>query len=131
MEHTRAVEVTSRNGRSGSVESADGTFSVRFGADSTGPSPEHLLAGAFAAAFHEALSGVVEHKRSEIPGMMVTVRCALHRTEHAVPLLDLEIRASMPGLSRTEARSLLHTALECCPYARLVGERGRITSALD
>ncbi|WP_442886903.1 hypothetical protein [Congregicoccus parvus] len=66
-----------------------------------------------------------------IPGMMATVLCALQRTERVVPHLDIDIRASLPILSRKDATSLLHPALECCLHACLVGERGRITSALD
>ncbi|MBC8009071.1 MAG: Ohr family peroxiredoxin [Burkholderiales bacterium] len=131
---TPAATMLSENGRDGKIESDDKTFVVDFapadGADGAdGITPEHLFAGAYAACFHSALKSAAGKAHHDITGSTVVVTTRLVEQPDHGTALTVDLRASIPGVSASDAGRLLHQAHGSCPYSKAV--RGNITVNLS
>ncbi len=132
MKTIQVAEVISQGGRSGSVETPDKSFSAKFapmtdhGAD--GLTPEHLFGAAYASCFHGAVLAAAEKGHFKIVGSTVVAHVALLENERGEYGLRVELRASLPGVSRSDAQHLLNLAHSSCPYSKAV--RGNIDVTL-
>lgn len=129
-----AAEVLSENGRDGKIEAADGSLSVDFTAgsdDHPAPTPEHLFAAAYAACFHSALKSLAKSAHQDITGSTVVANARLAENGGGASVLAVTLRASIPGVSESDARHLLHQAHDKCPYSRAVKNNITVTLALD
>jgi Ohr subfamily peroxiredoxin len=121
----------SDQGRNGRVETPDRSLVLNFADSGEGEpiTPEHLFAGAFAACFHGALKSAADRSHIDIPGSTVIARVRLADEGENQAVLAVTLRASIPGVTTREAKSLLHRAHESCPYSRAV--RGNIAISLE
>lgn len=122
----------SEGGRSGVVEAPDGGFRASFReADDTGLTPEHLFAGAYAACYYSALAGVVERAHTHVPGLTVVANVLLEESDHGGANLAVELRASMPGVDRSDGEHWMHLAHTSCPYSKALRGRATVSLTLD
>ncbi|HEY0945120.1 MAG TPA: Ohr family peroxiredoxin [Opitutaceae bacterium] len=110
----------SENGRAGKVEAPDGELIVDFSRNEDGRvlTPEHLFAGAYAACFHSALKSAAERGHRQLVGSVVTANVRLQEDEKGGYRLAVELAATMPGVSESDAEHLLHQAHTSCPYSK-------------
>lgn len=123
------AETLSQGGRSGTVETAENGFKLQLtdgGDSSQGLTPEHLFGAAWAACFHSAVLHCAKQTKLHVEGSTVTARVKLQSDQEK--LFDVELRASLPGLSEDKARHVLALAHEMCPYSRAT--RGRVSVKL-
>ena len=129
MKVIQSPEVLSDRGRDGKVESADGRFDLELGREKA--TPEHLFVAAYAACFHSALRAEAEDAHVDITGSTVTVEARLEEGANGGFQLTAGIRASVPGVSRSQAEHLLHLAHEHCPYSKMARNGIAVDLALD
>lgn len=123
MKTIQRARVISENGRDGRVDSSNGELAIDFTRDGA-PSAEHLFAAAYAACFHSALKNAAGRAHRVIDGSTVAVEADLEEDDAGGLNLSVEIRASIPGVSRADAGKLLQQAHETCPYSKAT--RGNI-----
>jgi lipoyl-dependent peroxiredoxin len=130
MKTIHIAEMIAEGGRDGRVEAPDGKFSVEMSSDEQRDSvtPEHLFAGAYAACFLGALKNAAETSHYHIEGMTVVGRAHLEEDDRGGYQLNVDLRASLPGVSESAGRHLLNLAHQTCPYSRAT--RGNITVTL-
>ena len=122
----------SDGGRQGTVEAPTGALRVSFRKeDKTGTTPEHLFAGAYAACFYGAVEAAAERAHKKIPGLSVIAQVALEEDEHGGWGLAVELRASMPGISRPDGEHLLNLAHQSCPYSKALRGKARVAIVFD
>jgi lipoyl-dependent peroxiredoxin len=122
-----------RNGRSRTV---DGQLDVQLavpkelGGAGGATNPEQLFATGYAACFHSALKLVARKAGADLTDSAVTVDVGLVRR---VPLgyrLRVAIEAELPGVPEEQARQLLATAHQVCPYSAAIEGNVEVTLAL-
>lgn len=121
------AETISQGGRSGTVETAEEGFKLQLtAADDShqGLTPEHLFGAAWAACFHSAVLHCAKQTKLNVEGSTVTARVQQLEGEGEKPF-DVELSASLPGLSEDKARHILALAHEMCPYSQAT--RGRVS----
>jgi Ohr subfamily peroxiredoxin len=131
MKTVHIAEMIAQGGREGRVEAADGGLKVELSGNEENGSvtPEHLFAGAYAACFLGALKG--QAGKANIPienGSTVVGRAHLEEDEHGGYHLQVELRASLPGVKRKDAEHLMNLAHQSCPYSKAT--RGNVTVKL-
>jgi len=133
MKTIHVAEMIADGGRDGTVEAADGTFAVQLSADERPESvtPEHLFAGAYAACFLGALKGAAERAHVTIDGATVMARVHLDGGADGGNVLNVDLRASLPGVSESHARHLLNLAHQSCPYSKATRGNVNVTLSLD
>jgi osmotically inducible protein OsmC len=122
--------VSSGDGRSGSAALADGTLELEMSlaGQGSGANPEQLFALGYAACFHSALKFVAGKAGTAVDGSTVSATVGIGR-EGEVYGLEVELRATVPGLEEDEVLALLSAAHELCPYSRAT--RGNIPVTLS
>ena len=118
------AEAISKGGRSGTIENPDGLLNVTLGnplekgAEKRGPNPELLLAGAYAACYHGALSNAA--KKLGTPTEDSTVRALVSLTEDdgGGYRLAVELHAQLPGVDRVQIQRIMDEAHKTCPYSK-------------
>lgn len=131
MKTEQVAEVISQGGRYGRVEAPDTSLALSLGDpsnDSSATTPEHLFGAAYAACFHSAILGAAERGHFQIEGSTVIARVDLLDDGRGGYQLKVNLRASLPGVSESDAKHLLHQAHQSCPYSRAV--RGNIDVSL-
>lgn len=130
MKTIHIAEMIADGGRDGTVEAPDGHFRVQLSTDEQVGSitPEHLFAGAYAACFLGAVKNAAATSHLDLEGVTVTCRAHLEEDEEGGYKLDIDLRATMPGLATSAARHLLNLAHQSCPYSKAL--RGNIKVAL-
>lgn len=130
MKTIHTAEMIAQGGRDGSVEAADGNFSVQLSSDERRESvtPEHLFAGAYGACFLGALEGAAAKAHIALQGATVVARAFLADDEHGGSRLNIELRAALPGVKRSDGQHLMNLAHQSCPYSKAT--RGNINVAL-
>ena len=117
VEHGRAAGV---------ARSDDGALQVdlrlptELGGPGGGTNPEQLLAAAYAACFHGALTLLAT--RASVPVRDVVVDAAVSFARDPVDglfVLSADIRVSLPGLDRAVAAELVRNTERVCPYAKM------------
>jgi len=118
------VEAISKGGRSGAVWSPDRVLNDSLGnpldADDgySGPSPELLFAGAYAACFHGALAKVAATPDAPTPDSIVRAMVSLIEDDEGGRHLAVDLHASVPGVDHARTRTLMEEAHRICPYSK-------------
>lgn len=135
MKIVQVAEMISQGGRSGKVDSSDGSLSATFTppkADHTGGlTPELLFAGAYAACFHGAILAMAAKAHFKIEGSTVVAKVSLVENERGEWNLKVDLRASLPGVSRSDGEHLIHQAHTNCPYSKAVRGNIEVTVGTD
>lgn len=115
-----------QGGRDGTVEAPEGDFSVELSTAEAPDSvtPEHLFAGAYAACFLGALKNAAEKAHVKVEGFTVVGRTHLEEDDRGGYRLNVDLRATLPGVKDSEAEHLLNLAHQTCPYSKAT--RGNI-----
>jgi Ohr subfamily peroxiredoxin len=130
MKTIHIAEMIAQGGRGGSVEAPDGGFAVKLSQDEQpgSVSPEHLFAGAYGACFLGALESAIEKSHAKVEGATVVARVHLDEDDRGDYRLNVELRATLPGLSDSEAEHVMNLAHQSCPYSKAT--RGNINVSL-
>jgi osmotically inducible protein OsmC len=131
MKTIHISEMIAEGGRDGKVEAPDGRFAVDLSTDERPESvtPEHLFGGAYAACFLGALKNAAEKAHIKLEeGVTVTARAHLEEDDRGGYVLNVDLRASLPGVSDANAEHLMNLAHQSCPYSKAT--RGNINVSL-
>ena len=133
MKTIHIAEMIAQGGRDGRVDAAEGDFSVQLSSDNRPESvtPEHLFAGAYAACFLGALKHAAETAHLPTEGMTVVGRAHLDEDTRGSYKLQVELRATMPGIAETDGRHVMNLAHQTCPYSKAVRGNINVTLAFD
>jgi Ohr subfamily peroxiredoxin len=134
MKTIHIAEMIAQGGRDGKVEAPDGRFAVELSTDEARDSvtPEHLFGGAYAACFLGALKNAAEKAHVELgEGLTITSRAHLDEDDKGGYNLNIELRAAMPGVSRSNAQHLMNLAHQTCPYSKATRGNINVTLAFD
>lgn len=131
MKTIHIAEMIAQGGRDGRVEAADGAFAVDLSSDEQAGSvtPEHLFAGAYAACFLGALKNALEKSHLQAPGVTVVGRGRLEEDNRGGYQLNVDLRATLPGLKHSDAERAMNLAHQTCPYSKAT--RGNINVNLS
>jgi lipoyl-dependent peroxiredoxin len=131
MKTVHVAEMIAEGGRDGRVEAPDGAFSVELSSNEQNGSvtPEHLFAGAYAACFLASLKNHAEKAHLKVDGFVLVGRAHLEEDAKGEYQLQVDLRATMPGVSTADAEHLMNLAHETCPYSKAT--RGNITVNLS
>ncbi len=92
-----------------------------------GTNPEQLFAAGYAACFENALHLVASKQNKDIGDASVTANVGIGPEGKSFGL-EVEMVASVPGVSREEAEELVEQAHEVCPYSKAT--RGNVEVSL-
>ena len=131
MKTIHIAEMIAQGGRDGRVEAPDGGFAVDLSSDESSGSitPEHLFAGAYAACFLGALKNQLEKAHLQAEGVTVVGRAHLDEDSKGGWQLNVDLRATLPGIEDSAAEHLMNLAHQTCPYSKAT--RGNITVNLS
>ena len=132
MKTVHVAEMIAEGGRDGRVEAPGGALSVDLSSEerSGSVSPEHLFAGAYAACFLGALKNHAEKAHvKNIDGFALVGRAHLEEDARGEYQLQVDLRATMPGVNSADAEHLMNLAHQTCPYSKAT--RGNITVNLS
>ena len=122
------------DGRNGRSRSVDGMLDVNLatpkelGGLGGATNPEQLFAAGYAACFHSALKLVARRMRVPVEDSAVTAEVGL--VKHGVGYgLQVGIEVELPGLDEAQARQLIETAHQVCPYSAAI--RGNVEVQLS
>ena len=131
MDALYTAVATATHGRDGRAVSSDGVLDLALGVPQTmggngqGTNPEQLFAAGYAACFDNALASVARIDKVDPGPTSVTALVGLAKhPEGDGFVLDVELRVTVPNLSREEAEDLVAKAHRRCPYSRAT--RGNI-----
>ena len=124
MELVYRTLMLTQGGRSGSVQSEDGSFKLALavpeamGGKGGGPNPEQLFAGAFAACFEHSVRHVAKKNRIPLRGCYVEAELSMYLTDEDAYRMALTLTVHMAGqqLDQAAADELLTRAKAICPY---------------
>ncbi|WP_207460149.1 organic hydroperoxide resistance protein [Azospirillum sp. SYSU D00513] len=120
------TKATASGGREGKAASDDGKLSVTLatpvemgGKTGDGTNPEQLFAAGYSACFLGALKVVARKENVRIPAeATVTATVGVGPREDGEGFgLDVALEASLPGIERDVAESLMQKAHIVCPYS--------------
>ncbi len=128
--YTGRVRVTggeAAHGRaSGVVRSDDGVLELELrlpqalGGEGGGTNPEQLLAAAYAACFHGAMTLLATRAGLELVDANVEVAVTFSRDPvDGLFLLSAQVHVELPGIDRTTAAELIRNTERICPYAKM------------
>ncbi|MGI8649913.1 MAG: organic hydroperoxide resistance protein [Rubrobacter sp.] len=125
---------TAHGGREGRVESSDGKTNENLvvpegmgGPGGDGTNPEQLFAAGYAACFEGALRLVAGKQKKDVGNASVTANVGIGPEGKSFGL-EVELIASVPGVSKEEAQELVDAAHEVCPYSKAT--RGNVDVTL-
>lgn len=129
------AQATASGGREGNAKSSDGALDVKLstptglgGAGGTGTNPEQLFAAGYSACFLSALRFVAVQKKVALPvgaSIQATVDIGPVETDFGI---QVELKIALPGVARSVAEELVHSAHKVCPYSNAT--RGNINVSL-
>ena len=133
MKTIHIAEMIAQGGRDGTVEAAEGNFSVQLSADEQRESvtPEHLFAGAYASCFLGALKNAAEKAHIKATGVTVVGRAHLEEDNRGGYQLNIELRATLPGVKESDAEHLMNLAHQTCPYSKATRGNINVTLSFD
>ena len=124
------AEAISQGGRTGSVETSEEGFNLKFKSpsptNSQGLTPEHLLAAAWAACFNGAVKHIAKESGHADEGITVTGLVQLHPS--GPQPFSVELRVSIPDLDEHKAEHVLAKANAICAYSKAT--RGNVSVKL-
>jgi lipoyl-dependent peroxiredoxin len=116
---------TAHGGREGRVTSDDGKLDLPLsmpkelgGSGGNGTNPEQLFAAGYAACFESALRYLASQQKIVLNDASVTAIVGIGPRDAGGFGLAVALKASLPGMERSQAEALLKTAHEAvCPYS--------------
>lgn len=131
MKTIHIAEMIAEGGRDGRVESPDGALAIDLSSEEKKGSvtPEHLFAGAYAACFLGALRNHADKAHLKIEGLTVTGRAHLEEDAEGDYRLNVDLRATLPGMAHSDAAHLMNLAHQTCPYSKAT--RGNVVVNLS
>jgi Ohr subfamily peroxiredoxin len=131
MKTIHIAEMIAQGGRDGRVEAVDDGFSVDLSTDEQPGSitPEHLFAGAYASCFLGALKNAMDKAHLHAEGVTVVGRAHLEEDQRNGWRLNVDLRATLPGIKDTDAQHVMNLAHQTCPYSKAT--RGNINVNLS
>lgn len=133
MKTIHIAEMIAQGGRDGTVEAPDGRFAVKLSSDERPESvtPEHLFAGAYGSCFLGALKNAAQTAHLPTDGFTVVARAHLEEDNRGGYGLNVDLRASMPGIGETDAKHVLNLAHQTCPYSKATRGNINVTLGFD
>jgi lipoyl-dependent peroxiredoxin len=128
-----AVATSTGDGRNGHVVSADGQVDLdlamppEMGGSGQGANPEELFGAGYAACFHSALRAVARRTGVDVSDSTVTAYVGIGPAGDAFDLV-VTLESDLPNVPPEQARDLVDTAHQVCPYSRAT--RGNISVEL-
>jgi len=123
MELVYKAVMLSQGGRSGTVQSHDGSVKLKLavpasmGGKGDGPNPEQLFAGAFAACFEQSVRHIAKKAHLPLRGCYVEAELSMYITFEEAYRMALTLTVHMAGpLDQAAADNLLERAKGICPY---------------
>lgn len=131
MKTIHVAEMIAQGGREGTVEAPDGNFRVELSKDERPGSvtPEHLFAGAYGSCYLGAILAAAERSHITIKGASLVSRVHLDEDQRGGYVLNVELRATLPGVSASDAQHIMNLAHQSCPYSKAT--RGNINVTLN
>ena len=135
MESTKrtlyTADASAVGGRSGRVRSASGIIDLEMsvpeglGGKKGATNPEELFAAGYASCFQQALLVVSGKEKLTLdPAFTVNCEVALQQAEDGVYGLAATLTVKVPGVEHKQAKALVESAHEICPYS--IGTRGNM-----
>lgn len=125
------AEATATGGRHGNVRSSDGVINMQMsaprglGGRDGATNPEQLFAAGYASCFQQALMVVSGKEKLTLdPAFTVNCEVALQQTEDGAYGLAAILTVKVPGVARKQAKALVESAHEICPYS--TGTKGNM-----
>jgi len=118
------AEAISKGGRSGSIQAPNGLLDVTLGnplergAETRGPNPELLFAGAYSACYHGALGNAAKKLGTPMKDSTVRALVSLIEDDQGGYRLAVELHAHLPGVDRAQAERIMEAAHQTCPYSK-------------
>jgi lipoyl-dependent peroxiredoxin len=123
MDLVYKAEMLSQGGRSGTIQSDDGSVRIKLavpaamGGKGDGPNVEQLFAGAFAACFEHSVRHIAKKGHVPLRGCYVEAELSMYLTFEEVYRMALTLTVHMAGaLDQAAADHLLERARGICPY---------------
>ncbi|TAL24722.1 MAG: Ohr family peroxiredoxin [Aquabacterium sp.] len=123
MDLVYKARMLTQGGRSGSVQSDDGSFKLKLavpaamGGKGDGPNPEQLFAAAFAACFEHSVRHIARKSHIPLRGCYAEADLSMFVTFEDAYRMALTLTLHMAGpLSQEDADHLLERARGICPY---------------
>lgn len=124
------AEATATGGRDGRARASDGKVDVlltppkEMGGSGEGTNPEQLFACGYSACFLGAIKFVAGKEKLAVPRDASITGCVGIGPIPTGFGLQVELRISLPGMDRAQARDLVDKAHIVCPYSNAT--RGNI-----
>lgn len=131
------AEAVSKGGRSGTIQSSEGMLNVALGnpleldLEHSGPNPELLFAGAYAACYHSALCNTAQKLGVPIRDSTVWASVGLIEDFSGGFRLAVELKARLPGIDHAQTQQLMHEAHQSCPYSKALRGETSVTLTVD
>lgn len=123
MDLVYKAEMLTQGGRSGTVQSDDGSVKFKLavpasmGGKGDGPNPEQLFAAAFGACFEHSVRHIARKEFMKLKGCYVESELGLYISFDDVYRMVINITVHMAGpLTQDEADHLVERAKAVCPY---------------
>ena len=123
MDLVYKAQMLTQGGRSGNIQSEDGSFRLKLsvpaamGGKGDGPNPEMLFAGAFAACFDHSVRHVARQSKAPLKGCYVEAKLSMYVNFEGAYRMALTLTVHMAGgLDQATADNLLERAKGICPY---------------
>jgi len=135
MDALYVASATATGGRVGRAVASDGNLAVDLvvppemgGSGEPGTNPEQLFAAGYSACFLSALTLVAGKRGVDASLATVTADVGLLREGRGFKL-EVALRVAMPGVEHDQARELVDTAHQVCPYSNAT--RGNIEVSVE
>lgn len=117
------AQVTTKGGRNGQSESSDGTLKLKLavpkemGGQGGGTNPEQLFATGYSACFGSALELAATQHNIPVKDIQVTAHVSIGPREKEGFELAVDLDVRLPGVSKSDAETLVAHAHRLCPYS--------------
>jgi len=131
------AEATSKEGRSGTIQSPDGLLDITLGnplekgIEKRGPNPELLFAGAYSACYNGALRNAAKKLGSTLENSTVSALVSLIEDDEGGYRLAVELHTQLSGIERTKAQQIMEDAHKTCPYSKALRGDTTVNLVLD
>lgn len=123
MDLVYKTTMLTQGGRSGQVQSEDGSFKLglavpaEMGGKGGGPNPEQLFAAAFGACFEHSLRHIARNDKLPLRGCYVEATLSMYVNFEGAYRMALSLTAFLAGpLDQATADALVERAKGICPY---------------
>lgn len=119
------ARIISRGGRTGNVESMDGSLRLHLSApagmgghDGPGTNPEELFAAGYAACFGGAIQYAAGQKKMDTGDVLVEAEVGIGPSADKPGFeISVALEVTLPKLSQADAEALVAEAHTICPYS--------------